>query len=155
AAAAGVLHDPSGLVSHTVALRGIEASDNRTRAVSMLAAPMLLAAIAKTPVPPGPPVREKPSLDGVSPTAIMSGTGVVLNVSSNVLMPDSIGAGFVFVQVKLSCTSVGASGAVGVKATTNVCALPAGIEMGVFGVPIKVLVVGLVVWYVNVAGTFV
>jgi len=50
--------------------------------------------------------------------------------------PHMIGAGAVFVQSKLNCTSVEGIGAVGVKAKTKLCAAPGPMSTGVFGVPV-------------------
>src|SRR4051794_1717037 len=97
---AGVaLHWPScgpvEKVSQSVGVSDID-DDSRTRAVSDVATPILVAAITNSPVPLGPPVRAKPSLDGVSPTAIISATGVALNVSSRELTPTISAAAFAF-----------------------------------------------------------
>src|SRR5712691_2880576 len=75
------------LVSQIAAISGSDESVSRTRPVSWAAAPTLVVATANTPVPVGPPVRAKPSPDGVTPTAIMSATGVSAKVSRSVFTP--------------------------------------------------------------------
>lgn len=66
--------------------------------------------------------------------------------NSQVFNPELIGAARVLAQSKLNRTSVGAIGAVGVRANTKLCTDPAGISTGVFGEPVIAFVAGLVVW---------
>jgi hypothetical protein len=77
-----------------------------------------------------------PSFVSVAASATMSGMGVPAAVSNKVLRPDVLGADAVLAQSKANMTSVGAKGAVGVKANTKLWAAPAGISTGVSGVPV-------------------
>ena len=104
-------------------------------AVIVPVAPTFTVATAKAPVPFGPEMFTMPSLVSVAAKATMSGTGVADAESKSVFSPMLIGAGSVFAQSKLNCTSVGAMGAVGVMAKTKLCAAPAAISTGVFGQP--------------------
>jgi len=52
----GARHAAEALVSHIVAVSGIVLSDKRGLAVSVVAGPILVVAIAKMPVPELPPV---------------------------------------------------------------------------------------------------
>src|SRR5262249_61177110 len=65
------------------------------------------------PVPSVPAMFTMPSLSGVVASATISGTGVEDAESNTVESPGKTGAAVAFVQVKLSCTSVGAKGAAG------------------------------------------
>src|SRR4029453_1192503 len=96
-----------------------------------------------------------PSLVNLAPKATTSGTGVAEAESSSVFNPVLMGAGSLFAQSKLNCTSVGAIGALGVSAKTKLCVAPAPTFTGVFAEPVTWLVAGSVVWYVNVAGRLV
>jgi hypothetical protein len=58
-------------------------------------------------------------------------------------------------QVKVNATLVGANAAVGVNAITKLCACPAEMLTGVFGVPVTALVLGFVVWNTKLAGMLV
>src|SRR4029434_10422233 len=82
-------------------------------------APTFTVATANAPVPVVPGTFTMPSLVVVAAKATMSGTGVEDPESSNVFSPTLIGAGSLFAQSKLNCTSVGAIGAVGVMAKTK------------------------------------
>src|SRR5262245_35435395 len=79
-------------------------------------APRLTDATAKAPTLAR---RTIPSLDAVATSATMSGAGVAEARRKNVLTPEVMGAGAVFVQAKLSWTSVRAKGDVGVNAKTK------------------------------------
>src|SRR5262245_4777679 len=81
-------------------------------------APTFTVATAKAPVPLEPGMLTIPSLVAVAPKATMSGTGVADAERSRLFSPTVIGAGLELAQLKLSHTSVGANGAVGVKAST-------------------------------------
>src|SRR5262249_51683602 len=111
-AAGAALHCPlTGSVSQTNVVNGVEALSRRARAVSDAAAPILLAATANRPVPPAPPVWEKPSLDGVKPTAIMSGTGFASKASTRVSTPTKVGAALTPAQEKPSAALIDTCGA--------------------------------------------
>src|SRR3974377_2264624 len=99
--------DVEGLVWQTVAVIGSLAFDRTTLAVKGPAAPILSEAITNNPVPLGPPVWAKPSLVGVSPTAITSGTGVRRNGGASVSTPTMTGAPVKPSQIKLNCTFAG------------------------------------------------
>src|SRR5579864_5540983 len=137
------------LVWQTVAAIGKVVSERRTRAVNMPPTPTLLDAVAKMPVPPTPPVWAKPSLEGVRPMAITSGTGLASKVSSSVLTPTIVAAASTPSQAYPSTTSIGTcaeSGSVVVaNATTKLWLLPGGIEILVLGEPVRALVLGSVV----------
>src|SRR5262245_49635122 len=107
-----------------------------TDAVILPLAPTFTVATAKAPVPFVPGIFTIPGLGGgVAANATMSGTGVTEAESSSVFSPVLIGAGSLFAQSKLNCTSVGPIGAVGVMAKTKLCAAPASIFAGVLGKP--------------------
>src|SRR5215510_15120824 len=108
-------------------------------------APRFTVATAKAPVPLVPATSTMTSLVNVAVRATMSGIGVVEAENSKVFNPELIGAGRVLAQSKLNRTSVGAIGALGVKAKTKLCAEPAGISTGAFGEPVTAFVGGLVV----------
>jgi hypothetical protein len=86
--------------------------------------------ISNAPVPFAPGIFTMPSLLGVAPMATMSATGVAEAEKRRVLTPGMIGAGSVLAHLKLSSTSVGAIGAVGINPKANLWAAPAGISMG-------------------------
>jgi hypothetical protein len=75
----------------------------------------------------------------------MSGTGPAEAESRKVSRPETTGAAVALAQKKFNGTSVGGIAAVGVKATTNVCAALGGMSTGVFTVPVRALVPGFVV----------
>src|SRR5215469_8722311 len=108
-------------------------------------APRFTVATAKTPVPVVPGILTIPSLFRVALWATISDTDPVEAESSRVLMPETTGAAVALAQKKFNGTSVGGIAAVGVKATTNVCAAWAGMSTGVFTVPVRALVAGFVV----------
>ena len=85
-------------VWQTVAVNGMVLSERTTWAVSAAVAPILSEATARRPVLLGPPVCENPSFDGVTPTAMASGTGVLDADSSSVLMPLVDGAALASAQ---------------------------------------------------------
>ena len=87
------------------------------------------------------------------PNATMSGVGVVEADISSVSSPELIGAGAPLLHAKLSCTSVGANAAVGLKAITKLCDAPAAKVTGILGVPVATFVLALVVWYEKPGGT--
>src|SRR2546427_1445902 len=120
-------------------------------AVTVPLAPTLTVATANTPVPVAPATFTTPLFVSVAARATMSGIGVAEAEKRNVLMPRRFAAGAVFAQSKTRGTFVGAIGAVGVKANTKLCATPAGMSIGVFGVPVTWFVAGSVVWKLNVA----
>lgn len=62
-----------------------------------------------------------------------------------VLIPVSVATGLALAQEKVKTMSVGANAAVGVRAMTKLCAAPWAMSAGVLGVPVSVLVFGLVV----------
>ena len=76
------------------------------------------AAVRDTPVPDGPGIVTMPSFSRVPASATMSGTGVSEADRRSVLSPVWTGAGTVFAQRKLNCTSVGGNDPVGVIAKT-------------------------------------
>ena len=82
-------------------------------AVMLPVTPTFTVATAKAPVPFAPGIFTMPSLVSVAAKATMSGTGVTDAESSQVFSPTLMGAGWLFAQAKLNCTSVGAIGAVG------------------------------------------
>src|SRR5262245_39418671 len=101
------------------------------------AAPTLTVATANAPTPFAPGIFTIPgSGGGVATKVTMSGTGVIDAESKSVFSPVLIGAGSLFAQSKLNCTSVGGKGAVGVIAKTKLCAAPAAILAAVFGDPL-------------------
>jgi hypothetical protein len=87
-------------------------------AVMFPLAPTFTVATANAPVPVAPGIFTMPSLVDVTANATTSGTGVAEAESRSVFSPMVMGAGSVFVQSKLNCTSVGAIGALGVRANT-------------------------------------
>jgi hypothetical protein len=105
-------------------------------AVIVPLAPTFTVATAKAPGPLVPGTLTMPSLVVVAAKATISGTGVGDAESGSVFSPVLIGAGLVFVQSKLNCTSVEGIGAVGVKAKTKLCAAPRPMSTRVFGVPV-------------------
>src|SRR3984885_15524727 len=82
----------------------------------------------------------------------MSGTGVAEADKFSLSIPKISGAGLALAQPKVNWTVVGVNGALGVNAITKLCACPAGMLTGVFGVPVSALVVGSVVWKRKVDG---
>jgi hypothetical protein len=86
-----------------------------------------------------------PSLDVVTATATRSGVATKDADTRSVFTPMMVGMRPASLIEKANSTSVGANGAVGVNAMTNVWVLPAGISTGVLGVPVTALVVGSVV----------
>jgi hypothetical protein len=114
-------------------------------AVIVPLAPTFTVATANTPVPVVPGILTMPSLVGVAARATISGIGVGAAERRRVLSPEMLGAGLLFVQLKLRATSVGVMIPVGVRAKTKLRAVPAGISMGVSGGPVIWLVVGFVV----------
>src|SRR5262245_11739720 len=136
----------AGTVSQTKRLTGTGTLPVSATTVTVPAAPTLTVATANAPVPVRPGMFTMPFCLGVAASATMSGPGFVDAESRNVLTPEMTTAGFVFVHLKLSCTSVGAIGTRGVNAKTYVCSWCAGIDTGVLGVPVTALVCGLVVW---------
>ena len=135
----------TGFVSHRKMLTGNAAAPVSADAVIVAVAPTFTVATAKAPVPFVPGIFTMPSLVVVAAKATISGTGVVDAESKSVFNPELTGAGLLFVQSKLSCTSVGGKGAVGVKAKTKLWAAPPGTLTGVLGVPVIWLVAELVV----------
>src|SRR5262245_51715848 len=83
----------------------------------------------------------------------MSGTGLASNVRSSVLTPTIGTTGHTSLQLKTIRTSVEGNSALALNDIRKVCAWPAEIETRALGVPVSVLVRGLVVWKENVAGT--
>jgi hypothetical protein len=81
------------------------------------------------------------------------GTDVVDADSNKVLRPVLLGAALTPLQSKPSITIVGTNGTLRVNAMTKLCEAPAAIDAGVFGEPVSALVAGLVVWYIELAGT--
>jgi hypothetical protein len=79
-------------------------------------APTFTVATANTPVLARVTM---PSLLSVAARATISGIGVEEADKSKVFNPELIGAGLLLTQSKLNSTSVGAIGAVGVKAMTK------------------------------------
>lgn len=141
------MHCPvAGLVSHKKTLSGKEALPVSADAVMVPFTPTFTVATAKAPVPFVPGIFTMPSLVAVAAKATISGTGVADAENKSVFKPTLTGAGLVFAQAKLNCTSVGAIGAVGVSAITKLCAAPVPTLIGVLGVPITWLVVESVVW---------
>ena len=125
-----------GLVSQSARLTGRLIPPVSAEAVMVSLAPTFTVATANTPVPVVPGIFTIPSLVKVAARATMSGIGLAEAESRSVLRPEITGAGAVFTQVKLSATSVGSNDAVGVKAKTKLWVAPAGISMGVLGVPV-------------------
>jgi hypothetical protein len=118
------------------------------------AAPVSAETVIGAPVPTltvataNAPVVAKftmPVLPAVAASATMSGPGAAEAERRRVFRPEVIGAGAVFVHAKVSWTSVGAKGLVGVKAKTKLWAAPAATSTGVLAVPVSALVAGLVV----------
>ena len=139
------MHCPvTGFVSHRKTFTGRIAAPVSADAMIFALAPTFTVATAKTPVPVAPGTSTMPPLAAASAT--MSGTGVAEAENNSVFSPELTGAGLLFVQSKLSCTSVGGKGAVGVKASTKLCAAPPATLTAVFGVPVIWLVAELVVW---------
>src|SRR5262245_34669255 len=104
-------------------------------AVIVPSAPTFTVATARAPVPFVPRMFTMPSLVAVAAKATMSGTGVADAENKSVFRPVMMGAGLVLVQLKRNCTSVDAITAVGVKEMIKLCAAPAVISTGVFGLP--------------------
>src|SRR5262249_14311777 len=122
----------AGTVSHRKMLTGRFAAPVSAEAVTVPPAPTLTVATANTPVVLSPGMSTMPSFFRVAASATMSGPAFGDAVSRNVFTPETTAAGFVFVQLKLSCTSVDRIVARGVKANKKVWnLLPAGIEIGV------------------------
>ena len=131
------MHAPVvGFVSHRDMLTGNVAAPVSAEAVIVAVDPTFTVATANAPVPFAPGMFTIPSLVVVAANATMSGTGIVEAENRSVFSPELTGAGLLFVQSKLSCTSVGGKAAVGVKAKTKLCAAPPATLIGVLGVPI-------------------
>src|SRR5512146_1171001 len=96
---------------------GNDAAPVSAEAVIVPPAPTFTVATQKAPVPLVPGMLAIPSLVSVATNATISGTGEPEAESKSVLSPVLIGAGLVFAQTKLNCTSVGAIGAEGVIAS--------------------------------------
>src|SRR5262245_25857365 len=100
-------------------------------------APTFTVATANAPVPLVPGILTTPGSDGgVAASATISGTEIVEAESSKVSSPVLTGAGSLFEQSKLSCTSVDGIGEAGVIAKTKLCAAPGAIFTGVLGKPV-------------------
>ena len=136
----------AGFVSHRKMLIGNAAAPVSAEAVIAAVAPTFTVATEKAPVPFVPGIFTMPSLVVVAAKATMSGTGVADAESSNVFSPGLIAARLALVQTNPNSISVGAIGALGVKAKTKLCGAPSAIFTGVFGLPMTALVAGLVVW---------
>jgi hypothetical protein len=94
-------------------------------AVIVPLAPTFTVATANAPIAVGPRDVDNPVIGCCRRQRPISGTGVFDAESNSVLSPVLIGAGSLFAQSKLNCTSVGAIGAVGVMAKIKLCAAPA------------------------------
>ena len=130
------IHAPvPGFVSHSKRFTGNVAAPVSAEAVIVAVAPTFTVATEKAPVPLVPGMVTMPSLVVVAARATMSAIGVAEAESSKVFSPTLIGAGSLFAQLKLNCTSVGGKGAVGVKANTKLCAAPAAMFAGASGNP--------------------
>ena len=136
----------AGLDSHIVRFNGRFTLPVSTEAIIMPIDPTFTDATAKALIPRFPGKLTIPSPVGVATSAITSDTGLMDLEYRKVFTPGITVAGRVLVQSKLSCISVGANGALDVKANRKVCATPSAISIGVFGVPVKALVAGFVVW---------
>jgi hypothetical protein len=113
----GFTHWPViGFVSQSDITSGKITSPVSAEAVMTPLAPTFAVATAKTPVLSTFTI---PSFVSVAAKATMSGTGVLETENSKVFNPVLTGAGFVFEQSKLNCTSVGSIGELGVKAKTK------------------------------------
>src|SRR5262245_37654633 len=115
----GAMQAPvAGTVSQTNRLTGSVVLPVSATTITVPAAPTLTVATANTPVPVSVGMFTMPFCFSVAASATMSGPGFVDADSRNVLTPGMTCAGFVFVHLKLSCTSVGAIGTRGVNAKT-------------------------------------
>ena len=135
-----------GFVWQRLMARGKVAAPVVAVAVIEALAPTLTVATAKAFEPDVPVMCRMPSFWAVAASATISGTGVAEADSDRVLRPVLLGAAFTPVQSNPSAAVVGTKGALGVNAMTKLCVPPAGMETGVFGVPVSALVEGLVVW---------
>src|SRR6516162_6771857 len=100
---------------------GGDAAPVSAEAVTVPPVPTLTVATANTPVPVTPGTFTMPSLFSVAARVTMSGTGVAEADNRSVLIPDRLIADAALAQSKTTGTSVGAIGAVGVKANTKLC----------------------------------
>src|SRR5215831_17493125 len=114
-------------------------------------APRLKLATENTPDPPT--TSTMPLRLIVATIAMMSGTAPTDPDSNNVLIPVATLAGSLLLHLNEKVTSVGWNGAVGVNAMTYVWPPPAGMVAPAFGLPVRALVAGLVVWNEKFAGT--
>lgn len=114
-------------------LTGSNALPVSADAVMFPVAPTLTVATAKAPEPFVPGMSTMPPVAAAKAT--MSGTEVIDAESSKVFSPVLIGAGSLFAQSKLNCTSVGEKGAVSVTAKIKLCSAPA-IFAAVLGNPV-------------------
>src|SRR5262245_32641731 len=104
-------------------------------------APGFVVATPKKPVLAVPGTWTMPSFFTVAASATTSVTEPSDADARSVFRPEKIGAGNTPAQPKLSCTSVGANAALGVRAIRNVCSPPwPGIVAGVLGDPVSALV---------------
>lgn len=140
----GLKHPPGGVACALVwqiarvaasVLAGWPAGVGVAVQVTVPAAPILIAAVAITPVPVVPGMWTMPSCVSVSAIDSMSMIGVLPTLTMNVSTPDVTGAALVLVHWNTSAMSW-LKVAVGVSEKNVVCVAPAAMSNGVSCVPI-------------------
>ena len=118
--AGGAKHAPVvGLVAQIEMLTGSTAPPVSAVAVMLALTPKFAVATANAPVPVVPGMLRIPSLLSVAANTNMSGTGLLEAEKRSVLIPKSLLTGGVLVPEKVNSTSVGLTGADGVRVITK------------------------------------